>query len=241
MPHLLTMPTELLIEIFAANDTVIDALHLSATNRYLNAIWFEHSEQVIIEKILRPSLPAYDEAVRLAYLETQLESSVDNPPTLSLRNCLPILLRNADLCASLYLAYSPVCKHAASPAVSYYFLRRIGLGFIHYQLRDDLYLELRSMSKEALEIPRNLGKWLDKPSSWEEKVRQGVSEEWQRDQADIMGNWETTPWDYAECVLGGAIDDIKQGTDNLSIMVEGYDPWDDYPYFEDIVNPKIML
>jgi hypothetical protein len=41
--------------------------------------------------------------------------------------------------------------------------------------------------------------------------------------------------------LGGAIDDIKQGTDNLSIMVEGYDPWDDYPYFEDIVNPKIML
>ncbi|KAM0707912.1 hypothetical protein Q7P35_004561 [Cladosporium inversicolor] len=239
MSHLLAVPPELLIQIFAASDTILDALHLSATNRLLNEVWLEHQDP-IIESILKPSLPAYDEAVELAFLETRLKYSMDDPPMPSLGNCLPMLLRNADLCVSVCLAYSLVYKDTAPPAVSYYFLRRISLGFIHYQLGDDLYLELRAMSKQALEIPRNLFKWLDGPSSWEEKVRQGVRENWQRNHADINGEWET-PWDYAGYVLSGAIDDMKQGTDNLSIMVEGYDLWGEYPYFEQTVNPKIML
>lgn len=240
MPQLLELPTELLIQVFAASDTILDALHLSGTNRLLNAIWLEHSEP-IIEGILEASLPAYNEAVQLAFLEIRLEStesSIDNPPTL--RGCLPIL-RNADLCASVCLAYSPVCKDAIPPAVSYYILRRTALGFIHYQLRDDIYLELRSMSIEALKIRHNLSDWLDEPSSWEEKVRQGVREDWQYDEVDIRGDWET-PWDYAEYVLTGAIDDIEQGMNHLSIVVEGYDRWNDvHMFFEHIVNPKIML
>ena len=96
------------------------------------------------------------------------------------------------------------------------------------------------MSTEALMIRHNLSDWLEEHCSWEERVRQGASEEWQRYQADIMGDWET-PWDYAEYVLTGVIDDIKNGTDNLLIMVEGYDPEGDCVYFEHIVNPKIML
>jgi len=240
MHQLLELPTELLIQIFSASDRILDTLHLSGTNRLLNAIWLEHSEP-IIEGMLESSLPAYNEAVQLAFLETRLEStesSIDNPPTL--RGCLPTLLRNADLCASVCLAYSPVCKDATLPAVSYYFLRRISLGFVHYQLRDGIYLELRSMSTEALMTRHNLSDWLEGPCGWEESVRQGVREEWQRYQADINGDWET-PWDYAEYVITGAIDDIKNDTDNLLIMVEGYDPYDDYVYFEHIVNPKIML
>lgn len=240
MSQLLQLPTELLIQIFSASDRILDALHLSGTNRLLNGVWLEHSEP-IIQGILESSLPAYHEAVQLAILETRLElgeSSIDYPPTL--RSCLPTLLRNADLCASACLAYSPVCKDSTPPAISYYFLRRIALGYIHYQLRDDIYLELRSMSTEALVIRHNLSEWLEGPCGWEESVRQGVREDWQRYEADINGEWET-PWDYARYVLSGAIDDIKNGTDNLLIMVEGYDPWDDYVYFERIVNPKIML
>lgn len=239
MSRLLTLPPELHIQIFAASDTILDALHLSATNQLLNAIWLKHRDP-IIESILKSSLAACDEAVELALLKTRLESSVDDPPTPSLYDCLPILLQNAEPCASACLSYLAQSPDAASPAASYYLLRRLGLGFIHYQIRDDLYLELRAMSKQALEIPRNLFNWLEGPSSWAEKVRQGISEDWQRCEADINGEWETS-WDYAKYVLGGAIDDIKYGTDNLSIMVEGYDTWDDYPYFEQIVNPKIML
>ena len=162
MPHLIDLPAELLIQIFAASDAIPDALHLSATNRLLNAVWLEHSKP-IIESILKPTLPAYDEAVQLAYTEVQLEStesSIDSSP--SFRGCLPTLLRNADLCASVCLAYSPVCKDATLAAVSCYFLRRIGLGFIHYQLRDDIYLELRSMSTEELMHRHNLSDWLDR-------------------------------------------------------------------------------
>lgn len=96
------------------------------------------------------------------------------------------------------------------------------------------------MSKEALVIRHNLSEWLERPCGWEESVRQGVREDWQRYEADINGEWETR-WDYARYVLSGAIDDIKNGTDNLLIMVEGYDPYDDYVYFDQIVNPKIML
>lgn len=239
MHHLLTLPTELLIQIFAASDTILDALHLSATNRLLNAVWLEHCE-TIIKSILQSTIPAYDEAVELAFLETRLESSIDGSPTPLLRSCLPLLLRNADLCATACLAYELYCKDATSPPESYCFLRRTGLGFVHYQLRDDLYLELRSMSRDELEGPRCLSNWLDGRASWDEKVRQGIREDWQHDEVDIMGDWET-PWDYAEYVLTGAINDINQGTNNLSIMVEGYDPWDDYPFFNHIVNPKIML
>lgn len=130
MSHLLTLPTELLIEIFAVNDMILDALNLSATIRCLNAIWLEHYERVIIERIPRPSLPAYDEAVQVAFLETRLESPTNDPS--SLRTCLPLLLRNADLCASACLAYSIAQKEAISPPASYYFLCRAGLGFIHY-------------------------------------------------------------------------------------------------------------
>lgn len=150
MPHLIDLPAELLIQVFAASDAILDALHLSATNRLLHAVWLEHSKP-IVESILKPTLPAFDEAVQLAYTEVQLEStesSIDSSP--SFRGCLPTLLQNADLCASVCLAYSSGCKDAALPAVSYYFLRRIGLEIIHYQLRDDIYLELRSMSTEEL-------------------------------------------------------------------------------------------
>ena len=237
MSHLRKLPTELLIQIFAASDTVFDAIHLSATNHFLATVWLKHSNS-IIQSILEPSTPAYKEAVAQAFLETHLKSSTNGP--LLLRHCLPILLRNIDLCASACLAYSTHYKGSASLPISYYFLRRVGLGYFHYQLRDDLYLGLRAMSRTALESPCSFVCWLVEHATWAEQVRQGVSEEWQRYEADILGEWETT-WDCAEYVLTGAMDDIKQGTNHLVIMVEGYDPSDNDVFFEHIVDPKIML
>jgi hypothetical protein len=227
------------MQIFATSDTILDVLHLSATNRLLNAVWLEHRDP-IIESTLGSTLPAYDEATELAILQTRLESSIDDPPTPSLCDCLPILLRNADLCASACLAYSTAHPDAKLPAASYYFLRRAGLGFVHYQLRDDLYLELRAMSMEALKGPCGLSKWLQERASWKEKVRQGVREDWQYNEDDILCQWETL-WDYAEYVVTGASDDIWRGAKHLPLMMEGYDPWDNSIFFNNIVNPKIMM
>jgi hypothetical protein len=206
MSRLLTLPPELLMQIFAASDTILDALHLSATNRFLAAIWLEHSAQ-IIESILKRSIPAYNEAVTLAFLETRLQSSI--AARLSLRRCLPLISRNGDLCASVCLAYSAVCEDNDTTTLpeSYYLLHRIGLESLHHQLRDNLYLELRAMSKEAPISPIGFGRWVWDHASWEEKVRQSVPEEWQRDQKDVHCDWETT-WDYADYVLTGPVDDI---------------------------------
>jgi hypothetical protein len=122
LSDLLTLPPGLLIQILVASDTFLDALHLSATYRLLNDVYLEHREP-IIESILKSGIPAYDEAVELVLLKTRLEYTMDDPPTPSLRNFLPILLRNADLCASTCLAYSAVHPEATSPAASYYSLR----------------------------------------------------------------------------------------------------------------------
>jgi hypothetical protein len=69
MSDLLTLPPELLTQIFVESDTFLDALHLSATNRLLNDVYLEHREP-IIESILKSGIPAYDEAVELALLDS---------------------------------------------------------------------------------------------------------------------------------------------------------------------------
>lgn len=96
------------------------------------------------------------------------------------------------------------------------------------------------MSRDASKIPYNLSRWLEDRTTWKLKVQQGVREDWQRDEEDIHCDWET-PWDYAEYVLGGAMSDIRQGTNHLAITIEGYEPWSDDVFFRHIVNPKIML
>jgi hypothetical protein len=78
MSHLHKLPTELLIQIFAASDTVFNAIHLSATNQFLATVWLKNSNS-IIQSILEPSTPAYKEAVAQAFLETHLKSSTNGP------------------------------------------------------------------------------------------------------------------------------------------------------------------
>jgi hypothetical protein len=220
MSALLTLSTEMLIQVFAASDTISDALRLSATNHHLRDTWLEHSTQ-IIDTILRSSIPAYEKALDLAITETQLQSSSNEKP--SLREYLPTLLRNADLCASACLAFSAICDDDPSPSTSYYLLRRVGLGYGYPQIRDALYAELRAMTRPALLRPAHMARWLLLDAGLAEQIRQGIEDEDYDEVRDAYKETETQ-WDYAiYCISNGAIGDIDFGYNNLPTTIQGYD------------------
>lgn len=219
MAGLLTLSTELLVHIYCASDTISDALHLSATNRRLQAVWVKHSNQVI-RGILKPSIPAYEAAIDLALTEAKLQSSISEP--LSIRHCLPILIRNVDLCSSACLAYTQSCKDDPSPAGSYYFLRRVGLGFQHHQVRDNLLLEVRAMPRESIAHASKMSYWLLLEADLTEQIRQGVEDQDYDSVRDAMKETETA-WDYADYVVSnGAMGDFFRGTNNLPLTIQGY-------------------
>lgn len=220
MSVLLTLSTELVIQVYAASDNIPDALRLSAANRHLHNIWLEHSTQ-ITEAILKASIPAYEKALDLAIIETQLQSSSDEKP--SLREYLPTLLQNADLCASACLAYSTFRKDAPSPPTSYYFLRRVGLGYEYHQIRDTLYTELKATSREVLITHSDLSRFLLLEADVEEQIRQGILPEDYDEIRDLYRDIESK-WDYLDyCISNGAICDIDRGTNNLPTTIQGYD------------------
>lgn len=217
MPGLLSLSAELLVQIFAAGDAICDTLQLSATNRHLRDIWLEHSD-VIIDGVLKPSIPGYKAATNLAVTESMLKSSIDHAPPL--RRCLPSLLRNANLCNSACSAYSKSCEDDPSPARSYYFLRRVGLGFLYHQFRDELCLEVQAMPREPLAHASRMSYWLLLKADDAEQIRQGVK-------VDESGVWDVmkdtdTAWDYANYVVSnGAIADLDRGTNNLPLTTQG--------------------
>jgi len=213
MPALLALSTEIPIQVLAASDTIPDALRLSAISHHLREIWHEHSTQ-ITEAILRASIPTYEKTLALAITETQLQSSSDEKP--SLREYLPTLLRNADLCASACLAYLASFENAPSPSTSYSFLRRIGLGYEYHQITQSKFQRnaddscwYESLSAAGLGIA--------------EQIRQGVLPEDYDHDFDLYRETESK-WDYLNyCICSGAICDIDRGTNYLSITIQGFD------------------
>lgn len=219
MPGLLSLSAELLVQIFAAGDAICDTLHLSATNRHLRDIWLEHSD-VIIDGVLKPSIPGYKAATNLAVTESMLKSSMDHAPPL--RRCLSSLLRNANLCNSACSTYSKSCEDDPSLAESYYFLRRVGLGFRYRQFRDELYSEVQAMPREPLARASRMSYWLLREADVAEQIRQGVKNQDYDSVWNAMRDTETA-WDYADYVVfNGAISDLDRGTNNLPLTIQGY-------------------
>jgi hypothetical protein len=100
MAQLMTLTNELLFLVFIAAPTIQIATRLSV-NRRLRNVWLNDNDR-ISTAILRPEIPAYEDAVALAMTEARFlspassNSAPDNqrpPPYL----WLPRLLRNAEL------------------------------------------------------------------------------------------------------------------------------------------------
>lgn len=73
MTTLLDLPTELIIQVLTSSPTVWTATCLSSVNKELRAIWLKHTNQ-ILEGIVGPRVPAYEDAVDLANLQTSILS-----------------------------------------------------------------------------------------------------------------------------------------------------------------------
>lgn len=138
MAALLSLPTELIVCIYANCPTLQSAASLSATNKRLYSTWLD-DENHIVEAILSPQIPAYEAAVELAILEeiwiksnTQLSSTMDKPP---IRLYLKRLLQTVDCASNTATLWNAervrTWREARAPApahASYYLLRNIILS-----------------------------------------------------------------------------------------------------------------
>ena len=111
MTSLLSLPTELLVNIFASCPTAQTAECLSGANKALHAIWWKHTHH-ILEGIAR-SIPSYGEATIVAKMQHAMlpadelvdaiqMSSVDRTPLVL---HFSLLFRNASLASSAVAAW----------------------------------------------------------------------------------------------------------------------------------------
>lgn len=211
MTGLLSLSNELLIHVFGASDSIQDALNFSTVNHQLRAIWLEHRDQ-ILESILRSSIPAYDEALETAALETQLQSSLDNKPPL--RGCLSTLLRNADLCASAHVACVEFLQQKGSSTpvpATYHIIRRMMLAQEFPQLRDDVLRTLQPASEGTLKAYCSYIRFLNEYAEDEEQARQGMVPE--KTWPDPLRTYDEViidGWDYIQDALYAALSE-RQG------------------------------
>lgn len=232
MANLLSLSNELLIAIYTASPTIQSAALLSTANRRLRAVWIEHSKP-IIASILQPQIPDYEDAVDLAILEeTWINARPNNPA--SLHECLPRLLRNADLASLATTEWAAWLAddlgpsnwrnqvNYTSPHASYYIMRKLYLARIHPEadLLPVLYKTLLAASRDTWTTHEEFSGWLTGGYSHDDdKLPHGISkpkEEWtEGDEIDEMMNgyviWDD--WDWVSDVLdAGLVDGRYHGS-----------------------------
>lgn len=239
---MLSLSNELLLALFAACPDIRTALSLASADRRLRGIWLEHSD-IIIEELLRPTIPAYDEAVRLARGELRLEQlnfdkadqteqQNTHTPDFPVRACLPKLSRNAELCASAHGACAAFINppnsarnfartYASSPS-SYYFLRRLVLGYELLEWRRPLLEEITAMSLDTIRKHTEFILFFFSYMDVQEAYKQGAGEEVVERRCpdpldlDLDDDIVLGGWDYACNVMIVARDDKCRGKNGLA-------------------------
>jgi hypothetical protein len=173
MPHIFSLPNELIVDILALCPTIKTAACLSSTNKQIRAIWLKHSHH-ILESIVSSQLeiPAYKHALELADLQERLLSTEDGsdanqarsmvqPPTI---RYFSRLLYDADLASKTIAAWKdtmPWEPYSADekspdwirPHASYYLIRMLVLTYRSQdaELKSALFSTLRAASAGAVE------------------------------------------------------------------------------------------
>lgn len=165
MVTLLSLPNEVLVEIFIASPSTRTLLHLSRVNRRMRSIWLEHSHH-IIPSTYNSKFPHIEQAIRLTLTEIQCgetslksDAARDTPEEPLLRLSLRQLLRNAGLASSVCDAAYRDNKlqkiewetHDPLPEMLrvYYLIRHTLLAYDHPELRPTLCPIFKGMSEEA--------------------------------------------------------------------------------------------
>ena len=100
MTTLLSLPSEIIIDILIAAPTTRTLLRLSCVSRRIRAIWQEHSQHIIVSNY-KTKIPHIEEAISLTLLEAQCGEVPCLGEQLKLHLYLPRVLRNAGLATSV--------------------------------------------------------------------------------------------------------------------------------------------
>lgn len=237
MAALLSLPNELILDIYTSMPDLESAARLSSVNKRLRNIWLENDNQ-IADAILRPQIPDYEDAVELAILEetvgndAQLSHVKGQIPT---RFYLRRLLTNANLASSAVTAWTHWMANLTadnyrhhmsytSPYASYYLMRKIVLAHQHPEarLQQALYATLRTESYDAVLTHSGLNEFLTGRFDHDiESERHGIfkSEEDWTEEEEMMHEMNYSvleeEWNYVSDVLHAAMQEKVHGYQNL--------------------------
>lgn len=117
MTSLLSLPTELIIQVLTSCPTAQTATCLSAVNKDLRAIWLKHTRE-ILEGIVRLRVPAHKIATALAKTQRSLlpDDEFADAAQLSSADQAPLILHYALLFRNASLASSAIAARNAELA-----------------------------------------------------------------------------------------------------------------------------
>jgi hypothetical protein len=248
IPHILSLPIELIVDILASCPTIKTAACLSSTNKGIRAIWLKHAHQ-ILESIVssRLEIPAYSHALELADLQKRLPEdgseafSSKQPPIF---RYFSRLLCDADLASKTIAAWKatmpwePYSEYEKSPDwirphASYYLIRMIVLTHRSQdaKLKSALFSTLRVASVGAVEAGAQMCAFLTTSVNGDDLgVAHGIPKDTHHPAA---GEWvfleEASPplaardckpeWQWAYEVTSEAMSDRRYGTHRLEDAV----------------------
>lgn len=236
MAAFLSLPSELILDIYTRISTLDCAARLSSTNKRLRSVWLENDSR-IAEAILRPRVPSYEDAVELAILETLINETQLSGVKKQTSVCFYVrrLLHNASLASSAttawtrWLADVPTHDHRhqttyTSLHASYYLMRKILLAHQHPEsrLHKTLFSILRALSRDTALMYSEFNDFLLGPFGDEiESEQHGIfkNEEYWTEEEEMeyeMGSHVVVEeWKYVGDVLDAAMLDKVHGYQKL--------------------------
>jgi hypothetical protein len=238
MTILLDLPTELIIQVFTSSSTVWTATCLSGANKELRSIWLKHSHQ-ILKGIIRPQVPAYEDAVDLANLRISYRSKKPpkkaaqarptyHPPAVLYFWSLLIDASRASEAADAWKEswnFKPEFGYEHDPAYihpqrSYYLLRKLVLAYVQQDEKFKRALHSMLSAAPLVDLTANaeLCNFLCSDLRDEDKIAldnhiQSPMNVFQFND-DFWGRCEPE-WEYVGAVAKAALADRMLGTDTL--------------------------
>jgi hypothetical protein len=144
MTTLLSLPTEILMNILIAASNTRTLLRLSDASRRLRSIWLDHTQH-IVASAYKKKIPHIEEAIALTLVELRCGEVPSLQDSSAFHLCLPRVLRNAGLATSVCDAASrnntlyKIDWESEDPYTdkvrAYYLIRHIVLAYDHPELR----------------------------------------------------------------------------------------------------------
>jgi hypothetical protein len=236
MTDLLSLPTELIVHTLASCPDIRTTTCLASANKELHAIWLRHAYQ-ILENIVRPHLPAYEDTTEVAKLQNSLldkEQSTDATQVSPLKETpavrhFNLLLRNATLASNLIESMKVAIarleldnyRHKLDYThvyAMYYFYAKLVLAYRSrdQKLKRTLYVTLSAASKATLDAHTELGNFLEHQYRFEgHTLLHDVPIHFSDPRCSVkyMGD-STCEWSYAYMAVTAAVTDLFDNTQN---------------------------